>query len=63
MSHYGLSKDLSLILNNADDYNVIIQVGENKNVKEFRVHSVIYELVLPISKVLFRLVGLQKKII
>ena len=36
-----LSKDLSLILNDSDDYNVIIQVGENENVKEFRAHSVI----------------------
>jgi hypothetical protein len=39
--HSGLSKDFSLILNDADDFNVIIQVGENNNIKEFRVHSVI----------------------
>ncbi|EXX50245.1 hypothetical protein RirG_272640 [Rhizophagus irregularis DAOM 197198w] len=39
--HHGLSKDLSLILDDADDYNVIIQVGENQNIKEFRAHSVI----------------------
>jgi len=39
--HSGLSKDLSLILNEADDFNVIIQVGENQNVKEFKAHSVI----------------------
>ncbi len=39
--HSGLSKDLSLILNDADDFNVIIQVGKNKNIKEFRAHSVI----------------------
>ena len=39
--HSGLSKDLSLILNDADDFNVIIQVGENKNIKEFCAHSVI----------------------
>ena len=37
----SLSKDLSLILDDADDYNVIIQVGENENTKEFRAHSVI----------------------
>jgi hypothetical protein len=37
----NLSKDLSLILNNADDYNVIIHVGENDNKKEFYAHSVI----------------------
>jgi len=39
--HSGLSKDFSLILNDADDFNVIIQVGENQNMKEFRAHSVI----------------------
>ena len=39
--HSNLSKDLSLILNDADDYNVIIQVGENEDTKEFRAHSVI----------------------
>ncbi len=39
--HSGLSKDLSLILNDADDFNVIIQVGENQNTREFRAHSVI----------------------
>ncbi|RIA79699.1 hypothetical protein C1645_840109 [Glomus cerebriforme] len=39
--HSGLSKDLFLILNDADDFNVIIKVGENKNTKEFHAHSVI----------------------
>src|ERR1044071_5394478 len=39
--HSGLSKDLSSILNDADDFNVIIQVGENQDTKEFRAHSVI----------------------
>ncbi|RGB23579.1 BTB/POZ protein, partial [Rhizophagus diaphanus] len=39
--HSSLLKDLSLILNDADDYDVIIQVGENQNTKEFRAHSVI----------------------
>ncbi|GBB92163.1 hypothetical protein RclHR1_19750001 [Rhizophagus clarus] len=39
--HSDLSKDFSSILNDADDYNVVIQVGENKNTKEFRAHSVI----------------------
>ena len=37
----NLSKDFSLILDDADDYNVIIQVGENENIKEFHAHSVI----------------------
>ena len=39
--HTSLSKDFSLILNDADDFNVIIQVGENENMKTFRAHSVI----------------------
>ncbi|EXX64220.1 hypothetical protein GLOIN_2v1843016 [Rhizophagus irregularis DAOM 181602=DAOM 197198] len=39
--HLNLSKDLSLLLDYPDDYNVIIQVGENQNTKEFRTHSVI----------------------
>jgi hypothetical protein len=39
--HSGLSKDFSLIMNDANDFNVIIQVGENQNIKEFRAHSVV----------------------
>ena len=39
--HSDLSKDFSLILDDADDFNVIIHVGENNNKKEFRAHSVI----------------------
>jgi len=39
MFYADLSKDLSLMLNDADDYNVIIHVGENENMKEFRAHS------------------------
>ncbi|GBC04616.1 hypothetical protein RclHR1_05780007 [Rhizophagus clarus] len=46
----NLSKDLSLILNNADDYNVIIEVGENENKKEFRAHSVILRARSPYFK-------------
>lgn len=34
-----LSQDLLLMLNDADDRNVIIRVGKNHNVKEFRAHS------------------------
>ncbi|RIA85208.1 hypothetical protein C1645_808395 [Glomus cerebriforme] len=48
--HSGLSKDLSLILNDADDFNVIIQVGENENTKEFRAHSVILRARSPYFK-------------
>ncbi|GET00437.1 BTB/POZ protein [Rhizophagus clarus] len=36
--HSDLSKEFSLILNDADDYNVVIQVGENNNTEEFRAH-------------------------
>jgi len=35
----SLFQDLSLMLNNADDYDVIIQVGDDQNMKEFRAHS------------------------
>ncbi|POG81698.1 hypothetical protein GLOIN_2v1470532 [Rhizophagus irregularis DAOM 181602=DAOM 197198] len=45
-----LSKDLSLILNDADDYDVIIQVGDNQNTKEFRAHSVILRARSPYFK-------------
>ena len=48
--HSNLSKDLSLVLNDADDFNVIIQVGENKNTKEFRAHSVILRARSPYFK-------------
>lgn len=48
--HSGLSKDFSLLLNNADDFNVIIQVGENNNTREFRVHSVILRARSPYFK-------------
>jgi hypothetical protein len=48
--HSGLSKDLSLILNDADDFNVIIQVGENQNIREFRAHSVILRARSPYFK-------------
>ena len=48
--HFNLSNDLSLILNDADDFNVIIQVGENKNMKEFRAHSVILRARSPYFK-------------
>ena len=48
--HSGLSKDFSLILNDADDFNVIIQVGENQNTKEFYAHSVILRARSPYFK-------------
>ncbi|GBC01614.1 hypothetical protein RclHR1_04260014 [Rhizophagus clarus] len=48
--HSNLLKDLSLILNDADDYDVIIEVGENQNIKEFRAHSVILRARSPYFK-------------
>ncbi|GBC02511.1 hypothetical protein RclHR1_04660004 [Rhizophagus clarus] len=45
-----LSKDFSLILDDADDYNVIIKVGENENTKEFRAHSVVLRARSPYFK-------------
>jgi hypothetical protein len=48
--HSNLSKDFSSILNDADDYNVIIQVGENQNVKDFHAHSVILRARSPYFK-------------
>ena len=48
--HSGLSKDFSLILNDSDEFNVIIQVGENQNTKEFRAHSVILRARSPYFK-------------
>jgi hypothetical protein len=50
VSHSNLSKDFSLIINDADDYDVIIQVGENQNTKEFRAHSVILRARSPYFK-------------
>ncbi|POG74409.1 hypothetical protein GLOIN_2v1771413 [Rhizophagus irregularis DAOM 181602=DAOM 197198] len=32
-------RKISLMLSDADDYNVNIQVGENENIKEFHAHS------------------------
>lgn len=37
----GLSRDLGQLLDDSDDYNVIIKVGENSNEKTFHAHSVI----------------------
>ncbi|RIA93821.1 hypothetical protein C1645_873867 [Glomus cerebriforme] len=35
----GLSQNFSQLLDDADDYNVVIKVGEYSNTKEFRAHS------------------------
>jgi hypothetical protein len=47
----SLSKDLSLMLDCSDDHNVIIQVGENPNIKEFCAHSNILIVDRLISKI------------
>ena len=54
----SLSKDLSLTLNNAD---VIIQVGENQNTKEFYAHSVILRACSPYFKRAFSSNWITKK--
>ena len=59
--HSGLSKDLSVILNNADDFNVIIQVGEDQNIKEFQAHSVILRARSPYFKSAFSTKWITKK--
>ena len=59
--HSGLSKHLSLILNDADDFNVIIQVGENQNTKEFRAHSVLLRARSPYFKSAFSSNWITKK--
>ena len=47
--HSGLLRGISLMLN-ADDYNVIIQVGEDLNTKEFHAHSNILRACCPYFK-------------
>ena len=59
--HSGLSRDFSSILVDADDFNVIIQVGENKNIKEFRAHSVILRARSPYFKSAFSTKWITKK--
>ena len=48
--HSGLLKDISSLLNDADDFNVIIKVGGYEYVKEFRAHSVILRARCPYFK-------------
>uniref|UniRef100_U9SQM2 Serine-enriched protein n=1 Tax=Rhizophagus irregularis (strain DAOM 181602 / DAOM 197198 / MUCL 43194) TaxID=747089 RepID=U9SQM2_RHIID len=59
--HSKLSVDLSQILNDADDFNVIIRVGENKNTKEFHAHSVILRARSPYFKRAFSTEWIIKK--
>ena len=46
----GLSQNFSQLLDDADDYNVIIKVGEDSNIKEFRAHSCILRTRSPYFK-------------
>jgi hypothetical protein len=59
--HSGLSKDFSLILNDSDDFNVIIQVGENGNIKEFKAHSVVLRARSPYFRSAFSNEWITKK--
>ncbi|GES81681.1 hypothetical protein GLOIN_2v1788063 [Rhizophagus clarus] len=59
--HSGLSKDLSVILSDSDDFNVIIQVGENENIKEFKAHSVILRARSPYFRSAFSNEWISKK--
>ena len=59
--HSGLSKDLALLLDDVDDSNVIIQVGENQNTKEFRAHSLILRTRSPYFKSAFSSNWITKK--
>ena len=61
ISHSSLSKDFSLILNDSDDFNVIIKVGETQNIKEFRAHSVILRARSPYFKSAFSADWITKK--
>jgi len=56
--HSDLSKDLSLTLNDAD---VIIQVGDNQNTKEFHAHSVILQTRSTYFKIAFSSNWITKK--
>ena len=61
MFHADLSQDLSLMLNDADDHNAIIQVGKDQNVKEFRAHSNLLRARSPYFKSALSSNGITKK--
>ncbi|GBB98698.1 hypothetical protein RclHR1_00330025 [Rhizophagus clarus] len=56
-----LSQDLSLMLDDADDYNVIIRTGEGQNIKEFHAHSSILRARSPYFKSAFSTKWVTKK--
>ena len=45
-----LSHNFSQLLDDAEDYDVIISVGENSNIKEFHAHSIILKSRSPYFK-------------
>ncbi|CAI2187380.1 18447_t:CDS:2 [Funneliformis geosporum] len=47
----NLSKDLSILLSDNEDYNMIINVGEQPNIKQFKVHSIILRVRSPYFRV------------
>ncbi|CAI2168358.1 5855_t:CDS:2 [Funneliformis geosporum] len=57
--HSGLSKDLTLLLKKPDEFNMIIQVGEDA--REFRVHSVILQARSPYFKSIFSYNTIMRK--
>jgi hypothetical protein len=59
--HSNLSDALSSMLNDSDDHNVIIQVGENQNMKEFRAHSNILKVRSPYFKGAFSTGWISKR--
>ena len=59
----GLSKDLFSILNNADDFMLLFKLVKTKIQKNFVHIPLFYGHALHISKVLFRLIGPQKRMI
>ncbi|CAG8783411.1 10579_t:CDS:2, partial [Acaulospora morrowiae] len=48
--YINLSQDLSQLLEDADDYNVNIKVGENTDTQDFRAHSIILRARSPYFK-------------
>ncbi|CAI2195473.1 16794_t:CDS:1, partial [Funneliformis geosporum] len=48
-----LSQELLLMLNSADDHNVLIKVGKDQNIKEFSAHSNILSARSPYFKSAF----------
>ena len=59
--HSGLSKDLYLMFSDADDFDVIIQVGKDNNTEEFHTHSAILQTCFSYFKSFFSSNRIVKK--